>query len=254
MALTIIPVSEQADGEFNNGEIKEKKPIGFPQDNGKLKPYSNIFYWSFAKAYKDSTISEHPHKGFEILTFIIQGEIEHYDNKNKVWKKLTAGDIQVIQAGNGITHAESLLQYSEIFQIWFDPNLSKSINKEPSYKDYSSDKFPINIENEKSIKVYKGENAPIKMISEGIEIKEISMSANEYIIKLDNKKIYSGFVLEGEIVIKEKMLEKYEFFIIRNQDKEKIISLKDSRIFVIESPLKPSYKTYAQIHNLENKW
>ena len=45
-------ISDQAYGEFNNGDIIENKPLGFPQDGGKLKPYSNIFYWAHASAKK----------------------------------------------------------------------------------------------------------------------------------------------------------------------------------------------------------
>ena len=43
--VDIIRKEAQVDGKFNNGEILEKKPIGFPQDGGISKPYSNIFYW-----------------------------------------------------------------------------------------------------------------------------------------------------------------------------------------------------------------
>ena len=44
MGIKRYPKTEQASGNFNFGEILEKKPIGFPQDNGQLRPYSNIFY------------------------------------------------------------------------------------------------------------------------------------------------------------------------------------------------------------------
>ena len=37
------------------------------------------------------------------------------------------GDVQIIRAGNGISHAEEIDDNSEIFQIWFDPNLSKTL-------------------------------------------------------------------------------------------------------------------------------
>ena len=252
MSLIYLPVDKQAEGEINGGEIIEKKPIGFPQDGGLIKPYSNIFYWSFARVTKDTTIPEHPHKGFEILTIVLQGEIEHYENKNKVWKKLTAGDAQLIKAGNGITHIESLSKNSEIFQIWFDPDLSKSINKESFYKDFSSDKLPIKMEENKSTKMYIGVDAPIKMSSEGVEIKELSLSIEEHILKLDTTKVYSGFVIEGEIVIQDKLMNKGDFFIIKRQGKEKINVLKDSRLFIVDSPLQTSYKTYAEIHHLEN--
>ena len=39
MAIEFIEKNKQASGNFNNGEILENKPIGFPQDGGLLKPY-----------------------------------------------------------------------------------------------------------------------------------------------------------------------------------------------------------------------
>ena len=48
MGVKIFYIEDQANGNFNNGEIIEKKPIGFSHDGGKLKPYSNLFYWAHA--------------------------------------------------------------------------------------------------------------------------------------------------------------------------------------------------------------
>ncbi len=45
MEIKFYPKETQVNGNFNNGFILEKKPIGFPNENGKLKPFSNIFYW-----------------------------------------------------------------------------------------------------------------------------------------------------------------------------------------------------------------
>jgi len=44
LPISIFQKQNQASGSFNNGEILEKKPIGFPQDGGETKPYSNLFY------------------------------------------------------------------------------------------------------------------------------------------------------------------------------------------------------------------
>ena len=63
MSINIFKKDDQANGDFNNGEILEKKTIGFPQDRGKLKPYSNLFYWAHAWApLTDSIIGLHPHR------------------------------------------------------------------------------------------------------------------------------------------------------------------------------------------------
>lgn len=250
MSLIYVPRIQQANGQFNNGAILEKKPIGFPQDDGFLRPYSSLFYWSHAWSEQGSTIGEHPHKGFEILTFVMKGEIEHYDNKYKTWKRLTAGDVQIIRAGNGIIHSEKLLPNSSIFQIWFDPNLQKSMNIPASYDDYSSEKFPSLIEKGRSTKVYKGENSPLEMGTEGISIKEISLAEDKHLMKLPAETIFSAYLMEGRIVVEDQEMKQDDFFIVKNQNDFEIEVLTDCRLFVVETPLKPGYKTYAELHNL----
>ena len=147
MSIQLIKREQQADGNFNNGEILEKKPIGFPQDGGITKPYSNLFYWAHAwTPDKKSTIGLHPHQGFEICSFILEGSINHFDTKQDKWISLKKGDVQIIRAGNGISHAEELNEKSEIFQIWFDPNIQLSITcllyTSPSPRDLSTSRMP----------------------------------------------------------------------------------------------------------------
>jgi redox-sensitive bicupin YhaK (pirin superfamily) len=252
--LIYHPKSKHSINELNKGEIIEKKIVSISNERNEIKPYSNIFYCSFIKSKNESDLSEHQHKGFEILTFILCGDIEYYDNHFNRWKKLVAGDVQMIFSGNGISHSERYNTGTEIIQIWFDPDLSKALNKEPFYKDFSSDKFPINIERGKSIVTYIGENSPLEITSEGIEIKEYSFSAKEYILNIGKKKMISAFLIEGEVYIEDKKIYKEDFFIIKNQEEVQIKCSIDSRILVIESPVKCSYKTYAEMNNIQNKF
>ena len=43
MAISIFSKEDQASGNFNFGEIKEKKPIGFPQDEAALNHIQTYF-------------------------------------------------------------------------------------------------------------------------------------------------------------------------------------------------------------------
>ena len=83
MNVRVFTKEKQCIGGFNHGAIVENKPIGFPQDNGSLNPYSALFYWAHAYTDSGSTIGLHPHRGFEIATYIIRGIIKHFDSKNK---------------------------------------------------------------------------------------------------------------------------------------------------------------------------
>ena len=182
MPLKIFKKESQADGNFNSGEILEKKPIGFPQDSGLLKPYSNLFYWAHAWAPdKTSLIGLHPHRGFEICSFILKGEIEHYDTLLDKWITLKQGDVQVIKSGKGISHSEKLLSGSEIFQIWFDPNIQESLYIDPSYNDF---KFNGSIQLEK-LEVFSDK------LKDGIKSNMNSLFSKNLII-IENKTEYGA--------------------------------------------------------------
>lgn len=248
MKLEIYPIQDQAKGNFNNGEILENKPIGFPSDNGKLRPYSNIFYWAHAwTKSKKSTIGLHPHQGFEICSFILKGNINHYDTKQKKWINLKEGDVQIIRSGKGISHAEQIMENSEIFQIWFDPNLSKTLKEDPTYNDYKDESFIIKKNKNVDIKIIKEGNSIFKMSSEDITIKEYQLKYDPEKISLNikNKKVHSLFLIEGELELNNQKLEKGTFFKVSNSDKLEMILLSDVILFEIISPINPSYKTYV---------
>ena len=250
MSIIIYNKDEQASGNFNNGNILEKKPIGFPQDGGQLRPYSNLFYWADAwTPNSKSTIGLHPHQGFEICSFVIKGSIKHFDSKQNEWIELNRGDAQIIRSGSGISHAEEILDNSEMFQIWFDPNISKTISKPASYSDYKSDSFPI-IKNKKSTVItIKGKNSPFEMDTEGIEIYDTTFHGDTHMINLDDQKIYSLFVKKGVLSYGGVDLEQGTFIKIEKESEFNFKSKSGLEIFEIRSPLRPSYLTYYERFN-----
>jgi redox-sensitive bicupin YhaK (pirin superfamily) len=237
--IKIYPKKSQAHGEFNNGEIIENKPIGFPQDNGPVKPYSNLFYWAFAEAYNESTIGLHPHKGFEIMSFVLSGSIDHYDTKINKWLTLKKGDVQLIKSGSGIYHSEKLHKHSSIFQIWFDPNISKSITNPPQYQDFKSNNFKF----DGIRKYYVGNNSPIKLDSENIQIFKLKISKYT-ILSVPETLVYSIYCLNNSFKLNNMTIKKNDFIIICDE-KNVTISVKTPiELFVISSSKFVSYKTY----------
>jgi redox-sensitive bicupin YhaK (pirin superfamily) len=248
MATRIIKKEEQAFGSFNNGAILENKPIGFPQDRGIVKPYSNLFYWANAWSDNGGLIGEHPHKWFEILSFVLDGEIEHYDNKYKRWLKLGKGDIQIIRAGNGITHAEKILPNSRMFQIWFDPNIAITQNKPASYNDYNSNEFNTKQVGNIGITNYTGNGGKLEMDSKGVIINKLTIAAGKHELSINSNGILSVYVLNanGLIINGEKAVAD-DFIIIENEKEMSISAENDVELFTIETPSKLDYLTYREM-------
>jgi redox-sensitive bicupin YhaK (pirin superfamily) len=246
MTIKIYSKEDQAYGAFNGGEIIENKPLGFPQDGGELRPYSNIFYWANAVAKKDSTIGLHPHQGFEILSFVLEGRIRHYDTKMDEWKWLSAGDVQVIQSGSGISHAEHMESGGRMFQIWVDPNLNQTLNKDARYSDFTADMFEAEKHDGYEETKYTGSADKLVLDAESVDFGRVKIYGNPYRFPLDAKCIYSIYVLNGSLRIEGKQVNEHDFILIADGNDELPIS-GEGEFFYIISPKKPSYSTYAEL-------
>jgi quercetin 2,3-dioxygenase len=72
----------------------------------------------------DSGFGMHGHKDMEIVTYVLEGAIDHKDSAGGE-DKITAGEVQRMTAGTGIRHSEYNLSKSEpvhLLQMWVMPN------------------------------------------------------------------------------------------------------------------------------------
>lgn len=84
--------------------------------------------WGALRVWNDDTIQPktgfppHPHANMEIITYVRSGAITHQDSMGNRGRT-EAGDVQVMSAGAGITHAEYNLEdeATTIYQIWIVP-------------------------------------------------------------------------------------------------------------------------------------
>jgi len=90
---------------------------------------------------------DHPHRGFETVTYMLDGEFEHKDSHGHAGK-LRSGDVQWMTAGAGVIHAEmpsELIQREggkmHGFQLWVNlPRKDKMMK--PRYQEIPSAKIP----------------------------------------------------------------------------------------------------------------
>ena len=244
MALRIIPKHMQASGAFNGGQIIENKPIGFPSDRGHIRPYSNLFYWARAEAVVDSTIGLHPHQGFEIMSFVLEGQIRHFDTANEEWKPLDKGDVQIIRAGNGIEHSEEMLKGAVMFQIWTDPNLNITLNKPASYSDYRSEEFPVDTRDGNTKKVLIGGNSPLMLDTPGLEVLHLRV-CDPYSLKIQDESIVSTYILSGTGSANGESIEPDMFLIQEGKGELNLDPHEELELFQIISPADPGYPLYT---------
>ena len=102
--------------------------------------------------------SDHPHRGFETVTYVIDGAFEHKDSQGNSGK-LFPGDVQWMTAGSGVVHSE--MPEKEFaknggqlhgFQLWVNlPKKDKMIK--PRYQDVPSEKIPVTTSDDKKVQV-----------------------------------------------------------------------------------------------------
>ncbi|GAB3713374.1 pirin family protein [Spirosoma flavus] len=92
-------------------------------------------------------VDEHPHRGFETVTIVYEGALEHRDSAGN-YGKLFAGDVQWMTAASGIIHEEKHeKEFSrrggqlDFVQLWV--NLpAKDKMSPPRYQDIASSRIP----------------------------------------------------------------------------------------------------------------
>ena len=65
----------------------------------------------------------HPHKDMEILTYVLEGTVEHQDSMGNK-EQVPAGEFQIMSAGTGVRHSEynpSETERLHLYQIWIIP-------------------------------------------------------------------------------------------------------------------------------------
>jgi len=106
---------------------------------------------------------DHPHRGFETVTYMIDGVFEHKDSQGHSGK-LNPGDVQWMTAGSGVIHSEMPeKEFSQKdgtlhgFQLWVNlPKKDKMMK--PRYQDIPASKIPIAQNDSVKVKVIAGES------------------------------------------------------------------------------------------------
>lgn len=90
---------------------------------------------------------DHPHRGFETVTYLLSGEMEHKDSRGHAGR-LRPGDVQWMTAGAGVVHSEMPSEEFQRsggrmhgFQLWVNLPRTEKMTK-PRYQEIPREQIP----------------------------------------------------------------------------------------------------------------
>ena len=108
-----------------------------------------------------SGFPDHPHRGFETVSYLLEGKFVHEDFTGRKGE-MGPGDLQWMTAGKGIVHSEMPGNcLTRGLQLWV--NLKK-VDKmvDPAYQEHRAEEIPCATKNGVTVKVIAGESMGVK--------------------------------------------------------------------------------------------
>jgi len=210
----------------------------------------------------------HPHRGFQTVTYMLKGKMEHTDHLGNVGL-LEDGGLQWMNAGQGIIHSEMPKQTEGTmwgFQLWVNLPSHKKMSS-AWYKDIPSDQIPILEENGITFKVLAGEHKGIKGAlydTESPTYLDIELSHNTgYQMDLSAEHTNLVYVFVGEMQVNQTKVFAGELVQLAKGDYVDLSTKNGARFLVISGkPLKQPVVQYgpfvmnteAEIHQAINDY
>jgi redox-sensitive bicupin YhaK (pirin superfamily) len=225
-------------------EVADELEEGDGANVRRLIPKKGIKHYDPYVLFDDFTINppsgfpDHFHSGFEVITYVVQGKLQHKDSQgNQV--VLSAGDIQCFTTGSGVIHSEMPQGTAQVrgFQIWINlPSEFKRIT--PGYEVVkSTDIRATKISDQVSVKTIVSAGTTVRTKAQ-VLIQEIQIkSGGRYKLVLPIG--YTGFVYvsSGNATVEQALLTKGQAVFFTSEDLEVLANQDVTLLLVSGLPL-----------------
>ena len=112
--------------------------------------------------FERGSFDVHPHRGIETVTYVMEGRLEHYDNKSGQTDELFPGDAQWMTAGRGVIHKEDPAVGETVHSLQLRVNLpSGKKMTEPRYQNLRRADMPVRRAEGAEIVVFSGSSGGV---------------------------------------------------------------------------------------------
>ncbi|TAE46928.1 MAG: pirin family protein [Bacteroidetes bacterium] len=219
------------------------------QGLGQLGPFLVLDYAGptyFAPSGKARGVDQHPHRGFETVSIVYQGELEHRDSQGNKGS-LGPGDVQWMTAASGVVHEEKHSQAFtqsggtlEMIQLWVNlPAVHKM--SAPGYQEITDAQIPALAvaEGRGSLRLiageYEGQKGPARTFTP-ISLFDLKLDAGAtFRLRLPATYHTGLFVLHGEAVFqRDTVVTDAQLAVFDTEGAEVLIEAQtDTRILVL---------------------
>ena len=161
-----------------------------------------------------SGVPAHPHCGFEAITYLLDGEVEHCDS----WggqATIKTGDMQWMTTGSGLIHSELVTDnfkksggIMQGLQIWV--NLPKKNKKaKPNYQHIYKDNIPTIVIEERNVNIkilvgeVLGQSSSVNTYSPVSIFDTQFNKPNELSLSIPTEQMAMVYIIEGELKLKD---------------------------------------------------
>ena len=167
---------------------------------------------------------EHPHRGFEGISYMFSGGMHHKDNLGNA-SYVTEGGAQRFTAGSGMAHSEMPAEkgQSNGIQLWV--NLSRRLKQiDASYQQVNDGEFPVIPTEGGQAKVLVGEGSPLLLQTE-VEYQQLTLAENGcYTLRV--KPGYRGIIyaVKGEMEVNQHKVKESQAVFVESESRLEIIA------------------------------
>ncbi|MGY1488977.1 pirin family protein [Methylobacillus pratensis] len=201
----------------------------------------------FEPTEKRRGVGQHPHRGFETVTIVYDGQVSHHDSTN-AGGTIGPGDVQWMTAGSGIVHEEYHGDdYArtggefEMIQLWVNLPAKDKMAK-PGYQGITSEQIPEAAlpGNAGKVRViagkYKGSPGPARTFSP-MQVWDVRLSAgSEARFDLPEGHTTAIFVLHGAIGVGDvHTIRPAELAVMQREGSELVLEARQDSVLLLLS-------------------